>query len=779
MLRTTERLPEELTTLVNEMLDLLGQAIKLEFGASVFQEVERIRKLYKGQRSGVLEKKLMTHQAVSKLINNKSQKEKLAIAHSFAASLELINACESAYRSHRLRDSTVAVPKKQLAPIIFVLTAHPTEARSPVALDVLEKISDLLLMIFQNPQAKAIYKKRLFQKIVLLMKVPISKTKAPTIQDEAEYIYSIILKKRNIEKLCDYYTQLQPVYIRTWVGGDKDGHPGVNDKAMLGSLGLSRQKLIPFVLENLQTCYDELVLVSSRNRSVESLCGQILLLKTQAKALLKITENDGQRLKKFYKDLDKVMSQYESTIGVSSPELEKLSTLLKVFPGLVVPLELREDSSLIKESLTNSGTEIIKMLKLLRRLSKSGKASWYVRGIVISMCEFEEDVRNTIQLLKKHLGELSIPVVPLFETRAALESSSVLTSKILEIPEFKKALNSNWDKKYEVMVGYSDSAKESGALFSRVVIEKSLSQLDRLVRKKGYIPIFFHGSGGSVARGGGSLKEQMAWWPKSAQQRYKATIQGEMIHRTFSSVEIFERHVSVIRQSAQKPKAEAVDKQVNLSIYAFAEEVRLQYFQKVTHDEFMQTVAQSTPYPYLDQLKIGSRPSKRKKGFDLKSLRAIPWVLCWTQTRVLFPVWWGIGQSWAGASSDEKRLLKKAYRNSSLFRSFVDMLSYTLAKVDLSVWAFSLETSNVDVSLQKKYLSEFKAELRSTRAFIQEVTGKKELLWFRSWLEESIKLRSTLIYPLNILEVSALKSNDVPLLRETVTGVASGMLTTG
>ena len=562
------------------------------------------------------------------------------------------------------------------------------------------------------------------------------------------------------------------------MGGDKDGHPGVDDKVMLSSLQLARLRLLEFLARHLEEAKELYGLTMGGSQSSKRLALEFEKLGKVFRDLKKIKPNDYKVVLRTQKILAQLALSYHKVVGIESPGLRRMLTLFKVFPGLVVPLEIREDSQVIADSKKNPNLQVVKMVQMLKKIGGPQYAHFYVRGFVISMCESSQDVKNTVDLFKRHLGQLQIPIVPLFETKAALEKSTVLSAEILGIPTFKEALKKKWDNKFEIMVGYSDSAKESGSLFSRSVIEKSLVQLERLIKGKGYTPIFFHGSGGSVARGGGSLKEQMAWWPKTARQRFKATIQGEMIHRTFSSVEIFNRQISKIREVSRQ-STKAVDKDVALSVRRFAESTRSQYNGKVTNPEFMDMVSKVTPYPYLDQLKIGSRPSKRKSEFNLRSLRAIPWVLCWTQTRVLFPVWWGVGSSWKELAPKERTLLRRAYKESCLFRSYVRVLAYTLAKVDMSVWGFYLEKSSIQEEKKSYYYKEFCTELALCKKFLKEVSGEGSPLWFRPWLLESIRLRSTLIYPLNLLEVIALKKPDVPLLRESVTGVASGMLTTG
>ena len=164
----------------------------------------------------------------------------------------------------------------------------------------------------------------------------------------------------------------------------------------------------------------------------------------------------------------------------------------------------------------------------------------------------------------------------------------------------------------------------------------------------------------------------------------------------------------------------------------------------------------------------------------MAGLRAIPWILSWTQTRILFPTWWGVGSAWQASSADEKDKLRRAFQNEPVFSSYVKALGFTLAKVDLAIWFMYLENS-VGLSIAKRDSAKslFEEELRKTTLFLSELTGEENWLWFRPWLGESILLRSSLIHPLNLLQILAHQEKDNRLLRLTVTGISSGMLTTG
>jgi phosphoenolpyruvate carboxylase len=260
---------------------------------------------------------------------------------------------------------------------------------------------------------------------------------------------------------------------------------------------------------------------------------------------------------------------------------------------------------------------------------------------------------------------------------------------------------------------------------------------------------------------------------------FKTTVQGEMVQRSLATPEIFSSQIEGILQQAARPKEPRLSAALRGALEWFSGRVRERYEQRVRSEGFLELVKQTTPYPYLDLLNIGSRPVKRSGKLSLDNLRAIPWILCWTQTRVLFPTWWGVGSTWKESDRARRTLLKRLYRKSALFRSFVKLLGFTLAKVELPVWRMYLDASGLGKEHVEAAFVDFEREFRLTGGFVREVSGQKNFLWFRPWLGTSIQLRAPMIHPLNLLQILSLEVRDTKLLRETVTGIACGMLTTG
>ena len=770
-------LPEKLRALVRFSIDSYGQAIESTHGEKVLADTEKLRqelKLFRKQEEAGKFKFLkdLYHQ-----FNQKTDADLYRVAHIFSLYMEIINRCEGAYRHYRLLDSKPAVQKAYTGQVIYVFTAHPTEARSRNAMNLLNEVEAVLgaKLVSEGGEDESLnlQLRHLFN---LLLRVPLSKTKKPSVKDEAEHIYSVVLEPDLLDEHIRLVQSGMDIRFRTWVGGDKDGHPFVDDQAMVESWRISRQRLLAHL--NGRLARVGTLLNNLPKPCFVKVSGSLSRLKDQVRVLAEVSPGDGKRVARLKQELIRLDTIYLEQLGVNSPELASIMTLLSIYPALVVPLELREDSELVQLALEDRWQPIGLMLKRLSQISRGGVARDYARGFVLSMTQSSQDVVNGIRLMKKHLQDQEIPVVPLLETQAALENgSTIVTEVIAKEKAYMKLVREKWKSHFEIMLGYSDSSKENGVLLSRVLISKAIKKLDGLLKENDLIPVFFHGSGGSLERGGGSLQNQVSWWPKSVLQNYKSTVQGEMIARNFGDPQIMRSICTRVAGEFEKRQG-MKPLRVEKELLSLAKSVAESYQDLIGDPRFVEVVKQATPYLFLDQLKIGSRPSKRQQGDEEFKMRAIPWVLCWTQARVLLPVWWGLGSFWSQASEEEKAELKKLYQESDLLKSFMNILGFTLSKVEMSVFRLYLDRGIVGDRAESIF-QKFSQEFEGTTQFYSAVTGQQEFMWFRKWLGSSIRYRAPMIHPLNVIQLVSIERKNMALLREATTGIACGMLTTG
>ncbi len=776
-------LTTKLKSLVHFSVSLLGQVIERELGPKKFQQIESLRQNMARLRS------FDSSDVILQLEKNFLQLQKLGaterfdIAKSFTLMLELINSCENAYRSHRLALKINPLHQDGLSPIsvTYVLTAHPTEARAPQNIEIFHRIQKVLNQILNRLseddllEPTPLEKNQLLHLLEVAWRTPIVRARAPKVKDEAEHVYSLLLRDEVLFHLLDLQRTSVPFFVRSWVGGDKDGHPGVDEKVLLQSLNLSRKKILQIVFQQLEEFEGLLNLFPS-----EVLHKKLMLVKKLTSSLRVVRAGDSNRLIQWTKAFFNFEKEYLKELSTFPEQVLRLRQIFATFPGLVVPLELRESSDvLMSKPAQGKKLAIDRMLATLALVSKGGDPQWYARGFIISMCESMVHIRAAANKQKQAFGDICLPVIPLFEEASSLADAPKIMLEMTNDAAMKKACQKNWGGLLEMMVGYSDSAKEAGVLPSRLAIAKALPELEKVCQRSHLIPVFFHGSGGSADRGGGSIEDQTAWWPKSALSRYKVTVQGEMIERSLATPAIAQRQVEKIIESAQRglQKKSIVTKSAALD--RWAERISAYYQKQINSVEFLKIIELATPYSYLSILKIGSRPAKRTQQLTVKNLRAIPWVLCWTQTRVLFPTWWGVGSAWSELSAEDKRQVKDDFKTQPVLTSYIKVLGFTLAKIELGIWWIYLQQSSLAAADAIKTFETFQSELEKTIFCYRQITEQNDFMWYRPWLGESIQLRSPMIHPLNLLQILAKKDHDVNLLRLTVTGISSGMLTTG
>lgn len=210
------------------------------------------------------------------------------------------------------------------------------------------------------------------------------------------------------------------------------------------------------------------------------------------------------------------------------------------------------------------------------------------------------------------------------------------------------------------------------------------------------------------------------------------------------------------------------------------------YVELVDSPEFIELLRRATPYTRLGALNIGSRPVKRRAGAaraGLEQLRAIPWVLCWTQTRYLLHAWMGIGTAWRTVRTDPqaRARLMRALERDPLLRSYLRLLGFTLAKTEPAIWRQYVKTL---IGTSPLLVTRLEREWHDALDLARQASPDRTLLTDRRWLRESIYYRAPMIHPLNLMQIDVLaqprlgKTREL-LFRETVTGIAAGMLTTG
>ena len=447
--------------------------------------------------------------------------------------------------------------------------------------------------------------------------------------------------------------------------------------------------------------------------------------------------------------------------------------------------ELENRRPLLPGHFKPSG-ETEEVLATCREVARAPAAS--LGSYVISMAGAASDVL-AVQLLLKEAGlQRPMRVVPLFETLADLDNAGPVISRLLALHGYRARLHGP----QEVMIGYSDSAKDAGTTAAAWAQYRAQETLVQVCREQDVELLLFHGRGGTVGRGGGPAHAAiLSQPPGSVAGRFRTTEQGEMIRFKFGLPDIAEQNLNlylaaVLEATLLPPPSpepawrELMDKLASDGVSAYRAVVR-------EHPQFVAYFRQATPEQELGRLPLGSRPAKRREG-GVESLRAIPWIFAWTQTRLMLPAWLG----WEAALNNalqrgEGELLAQMRAQWPFFRTRIDMLEMVLAKADESI-ALLYDQRLVEPALQPLG-AHLRGLLSQAVVAVLGLTGQSQLLAHSPETLESISVRNTYLDPLHLLQAELLARSrsrdnqaDSPLeqaLLVSVAGIAAGLRNTG
>ena len=413
---------------------------------------------------------------------------------------------------------------------------------------------------------------------------------------------------------------------------------------------------------------------------------------------------------------------------------------------------------------------------------------------VISQCTSASDIMAVLLLQLDAGVRKPLRVAPLFETLDDLNGAAATMDRLFSVSAYKGIIGG----KQEVMIGYSDSAKDAGRLAASWAQYETQEALVEVANKHGIDMTFFHGKGGTVDRGGNpaTFNAILAHAPNTINSQFRVTEQGEMINQNFGfgdraerTMNIFtaavlsERHIP--RPTPTPEWRELMKKISDISCAAYRGIVR-------EDERFVPYFRSATPELELSELNIGSRPAKRKATGGVESLRAIPWNFSWTQTRLNLPTWLGVGDAISQilASSDGDTL-RQMYKEWGSFATTIDLVEMVLAKSEPSI-AAHYDHKLVHEEKAKELGQHVRTIHAETEAAVLDLTGHSELSEDNIVLRRALQVRNPYCDCLNILQAETLQrlrscdeenGEEQKLLKDTllttITGVANGMGNTG
>jgi phosphoenolpyruvate carboxylase len=390
-----------------------------------------------------------------------------------------------------------------------------------------------------------------------------------------------------------------------------------------------------------------------------------------------------------------------------------------------------------------------------------------------------------------------LDVVPLFETRDDLRRSGPFMDRLFKTEIYRGHLKRRGDRQ-EVMLGYSDSNKESGYLSANWALYRAQVDLARAADQHGILLRLFHGRGGSIGRGGGPAgRAILAQPPRTIRGTLKITEQGEVVSDHYGEPDAARHHLEQILNAALRssfPPKEVLPKKSWEQIMEKLAEFSHRAYRSLVYDHprFVEYFRRATPISEISQHRIASRPASRKVSDHIEDLRAIPWVFSWMQSRATLPGWYGLGSAlteYLKADPNGLEQLREMYLQWPFFQQLLDNAQMILAKADLDI-SRRYAALCPDWELRQEIFSRIEKEYRETFGSIQKVAQVKEMLEKEPQLNQSIKLRNPYIDPISFIQIELiqrlranpgepLKTQLQEAILMTINGIAAGLKNTG
>ncbi|MCF6468023.1 phosphoenolpyruvate carboxylase [Nonomuraea sp. MG754425] len=731
-----------------------------------------------------------------------------------------------------------------------VLTAHPTEARRRAVVTAIQRVSGQLTEYNapgRGASERAESKRRMLEEIDLLWRTaqlraskldPLDEVRTAMAAFDETLFRMVPQVYRSLDAALDERTGTRPPLARpfirygSWIGGDRDGNPNVTSKVTRETIQIQSEHVLT-ALETACTriartltasaqfapCSAELrtslaaavdahpdVVSELATRSPREPHRQWLLF-----VAARIAATHRRDLDLAYRSPAELLADLrlaQESLAASAPrqaygELQHLIWQVETFGFHLAELEVRQHSQVhaaaLEElraggELSERTEEVLATIRVIGWIQERFGVTACSR-YVVSFTRSADDIAAVYELARHALGERApvLDVVPLFESGQDLANSPGVLTGMLDIPEVGRRLAAT-GRRMEIMLGYSDSAKELGPAAATLRLYEAQEALTAWAAEHDVRLRMFHGRGGALGRGGGPANRAvLAQAPGSVAGRFKVTEQGEVIFARYGHIAIARRHLEQVANAVLLASSPTVGTRTATAAERFrglAEQVATaseRAYRALTEAPgFPEWFGLVSPLEEIGALRLGSRPARRGLGAprSLDDLRAIPWVFAWAQTRVNLPGWYGLGAGLASVDSLDE--LRAAYAEWPLFNVMLDNAEMSLAKTDRSIAERYLALGGRE-DFSRQVLEEYDR----TRELVLQVTGHKRLLENRKVLSRAVQLRDPYVDALSHLQLRALRALRTgnpsdqerdrlsTLLLLSVNGVAAGLQNTG
>ncbi|HEX8361176.1 MAG TPA: phosphoenolpyruvate carboxylase [Longimicrobium sp.] len=658
------------------------------------------------------------------------------------------------------------------------------------------------------------------------------------IADAFEATYGEPVPPRSLPKVVSF---------GSWIGGDRDGNPFVTPEVTREALQLARETILDYYVraleeltERLSASTHQVEVTPELREALDRYAGSVRSLdarpetRSTTEVYRRFLGYVGGRLHAARNDPASPAGYPDAAAFLADLRLvreslvrnrgERMARLLlgpllrqvETFGFHLHVLDIRQHARLharAREELLGGdeavlsgapSADTVKLLDTMRAVADLKRAypPEAIQQYVISGATSVEDILTVVRLaelagvrVEAVEGDPGLMPVPLFESIEDLRNCPGICRELWTRPDYTRLLDS-WERRQEVMLGYSDSNKDGGMLSSTWEIFKAHRALHEVARECGVRLRLFHGRGGTVGRGGGPTHRAISAQPPGAfEGELRITEQGEVLNWKYADTVLAERSLElmiaasleVLAQGAgttpRVERWEAAMEAMSADAYAF-------YRERVADNpDILPYFQQATPVAELEHARIGSRPAKRGESRGLDDLRAIPWVFGWMQSRHVLPAWFGVGwafERFAARGEAEAALLREMMAEFPLFADLVRNVEIGMAKADLSI-ARRYADLVPDAALGDRMFMMIADEFERTRQMLLRVTGQTLLLEENPVLARSIRLRNPYVDPMSLIQVGLLRrrrageeSDELNYaLAATINGISAGLRNTG
>ncbi len=787
---------------------LLGEAIKAHGGASLLARVEELRLACVSltRRPGEARRR-----RCEELVAALSLAEAEKVARAFATYFQLVNVAEERSRTRELRAGRRTSVVRPDVELTLVLTAHPTEAKRRAVVEHLWRIGDLLDGA-DDPEELP----RLAEEIEGLWLTDPVRMHAPTPLDEVRAMMALFDRTifTTLPAVCrsaapEGGDAVPQIRWATWVGGDGDGNPAVTAEVTREALDIQAEHVLRGyenasrrIARSLSVCERDVPASRELRKMLEA--GAHAFPDRAADLKRKLPDAPHRRAlvlvaerivatregrpgsyagpRGFLTDLLTIQRSLRAggAARLAGGELQGLIWQAQAFGFHLASMEIRQHSSSLRRPDGDPVRTLSAMAQAQARFGEEG-----CHRFVVSFTRDASDVEAAYEAARR--VDASLPmhmdVVPLFESRTELERVVAIMDQIVALPDVRRRLEQN-GRRLEVMVGYSDSAKESGVLTASLALYRAQRELASWGRRRGLKLTIFHGRGGALGRGGGpTARAILAQPPGTVEGRFKVTEQGEVAFARYGDPAVARHHLEQLAHATSEAPGEEVPDPAE----RFGDEIDLMseaslaaYRQLIEAPGFASFFTRVTPIRQIATLPLASRPVSRTSTIeDLDSLRAIPWVFAWAQARVNLAGWYGLGSGLAAMAAEKggPARLREIVREWPFFAAILENAELSLAKTDRAIAARYLARGERP-DLAARILDELDLTLRMVAA----VTGHARPLDGRKGLQATIDLRAPYVDALSFLQIRFLGSRGTRaerLVQATIGGIAAGLQNTG